>query len=436
MELTEEHLRARIDATPMSPRQIGTVATMIALNALDGFDVLSVSFASPGIAAEWRIDRAALGIVLSMELVGMAFGALLLGRLADKVGRRATILGCLVIMATGMAGAAMATSIVMLCWLRLVTGLGIGGMLAATNAAVAEAANARWRNLCVVLMAAGYPLGAVLGGSVANYLLTEWSWRAVFLFGATITALSIPLVLLAAPESIGFLIYRRPANALVRVNAALLRIGLHTIETLPAIARRDGARESAGLFDRALRTRTVLLTIAYFGHILTYYFVLKWIPKIVVDMGFAAPAAGGVLVWANIGGLTGAVLLGLLATRVRLINLLIATLAASAVMVTIFGWHDRGIAALARTAAIVGFFTNAGVVGLYALVANLFPTEVRASATGVVIGIGRGGAALAPALAGTLFAGGAELSTVATLMALGSFVAAVALLSLRTIVPR
>ncbi|URW77026.1 MFS transporter [Sphingomonas donggukensis] len=434
--MTEQELRARIDAAPMSPRQIGTVATMIALNALDGFDVLSVSFASPGIASEWGIDRAALGIVLSMELVGMAFGALLLGRLADKVGRRSTILGCLIIMATGMAGAAMATSIIMLCWLRLVTGLGIGGMLAATNAAVAEAANGRWRNLCVVLMAAGYPLGAVLGGGVASYLLAEWSWRAVFVFGAVITALSIPLVLVAAPESIGFLIYRRPANALVRVNAALERIGLQAIAALPATARRDEARESTGLFDGSLRARTALLTIAYFGHILTYYFVLKWIPKIVVDMGFPAPAAGGVLVWANVGGLTGAVLLGLLATRVRLINLLIATLAASAVMVTVFGWHSRGIAELARVAAIVGFFTNAGVVGLYALVASLFPTEVRASATGFVIGIGRGGAALAPALAGTLFASGVGLSTVATLMALGSFVAAVVLLLLRTIVPR
>src|SRR3954469_25727394 len=103
--------RDLIAASPMSRRQIAVVAITIALNALDGFDVLSISFASPGIAAEWRIDRAALGVVLSMELIGMAAGSLLLGGIADRVGRRATILSCLVMMTIGMIGAASADSI-------------------------------------------------------------------------------------------------------------------------------------------------------------------------------------------------------------------------------------------------------------------------------------------------------------------------------------
>src|ERR1051325_6097478 len=94
--------RAVIQREPMSRFQWGIVATMVGLNALDGFDVLSISFASPGIAQEWRIDRAALGIVLSMELVGMAIGSMLLGGVADRIGRRPTILGCLVVMAAGM----------------------------------------------------------------------------------------------------------------------------------------------------------------------------------------------------------------------------------------------------------------------------------------------------------------------------------------------
>ena len=88
--------------SPMSAPQIVVVAITIALNALDGFDVLSISFASPGIAQEWGIDRAALGIVLSMELVGMAIGSILLGGVADRIGRRPTILGCLAVMAAGM----------------------------------------------------------------------------------------------------------------------------------------------------------------------------------------------------------------------------------------------------------------------------------------------------------------------------------------------
>ncbi|RYD64541.1 MAG: MFS transporter, partial [Sphingomonadales bacterium] len=132
--------RAVIDRAPMSRFQWGVVATMVGLNALDGFDVLSISFASPGIAKDWGIDRAQLGIVLSMELVGMAIGSLFLGGIADRIGRRATILSCLGIMTVGMLGAASAGGVYSLMFWRVLTGLGIGGMLAATNAAVAEAA--------------------------------------------------------------------------------------------------------------------------------------------------------------------------------------------------------------------------------------------------------------------------------------------------------
>lgn len=153
----------------MSGFQWSVVAIMVGLNALDGFDVLSISFASPGITEDWGMDRAALGIVLSMELLGMAVGSLLLGGVADRIGRRNTILSCLVVMTAGMFLAATVTDVVSLSVWRVLTGLGIGGMLAATNAAVAEASNTRRRNLCVVLMASGYPIGAVVGGgSQAN----------------------------------------------------------------------------------------------------------------------------------------------------------------------------------------------------------------------------------------------------------------------------
>jgi MFS family permease len=122
--MTIEDPRALIDRASMSRFQWGVVAVMVGLNALDGFDVLSISFASPGIAKAWGIDRAALGLVLSMELIGMAIGSLILGGVADRVGRRATILGCLVLMAIGMLGAASAHDVVALSAWRVVTGFG------------------------------------------------------------------------------------------------------------------------------------------------------------------------------------------------------------------------------------------------------------------------------------------------------------------------
>src|SRR5436309_14878409 len=94
--------REVIARSPMSSLQVLVIAITIALNALDGFDVASISFASPGIAKEWGIDRGALGIVLSMEVIGMAIGSMFLGGLADKIGRRRTVLACVAVMATGM----------------------------------------------------------------------------------------------------------------------------------------------------------------------------------------------------------------------------------------------------------------------------------------------------------------------------------------------
>ena len=186
--------RELIDRSPMTKWQISAITLCILLVSLDGFDVLSISFAAPGIAREWGIDRAALGIVLSMELIGMGVGAFILGNLADRIGRRPTILLSLVMMSVGMYLASVAPSVMTLSGIRLFTGLGIGGILASVNAMAAEFSNARCRSLSVSLMAAGYPLGVILGGSIASLLLTSFDWRAVFVFGAMVTLICLPLV--------------------------------------------------------------------------------------------------------------------------------------------------------------------------------------------------------------------------------------------------
>ena len=410
---------------PMSWVQIAAITVTIALNALDGFDVLSISFASPGIVKEWGIDRAALGAVLSMELIGMAVGSLLLGRLADQIGRRATILGCLVVMSAGMIMATTASSVVELSVWRVLTGLGIGGMLAAINAVAAEFANDRRKGLCLSLMVIGYPVGAVVGGVIAANAMKGGDWRAVFEIGAVATLICIPLVLFYVPETVAFLCERTGPNALARVNRLMARMGRPQTDTLPAPIH--GPRGSlVDIFKPDLILTTALVTVAYFAHIVAFYFILKWIPKIVVDMGFAPAAAAGVLVWANVGGASGGAVFGLLTQRVRLRPLTLAALVLSAAMLAVFGRGQADLGQLALIAGLTGMFTNSAVVGLYAMFAEVFPTHVRATGTGFAIGVGRGGAALAPFLAGVLFQAGFGLQVVAIIMGCGSLVAAAA----------
>ena len=429
--MTRQDPKSIIEDGAMGSAQWLAVLVTLGLNALDGFDVLSISFASPGIARDWGIDKATLGWVLSMELFGMAVGSLLLGGVADKVGRRPTILGCLIAMAAGMFGAAHTHGVADLLPWRLLTGLGIGGTLAAINAAAAELSNRRWRSFAIGLMVIGYPLGGVVGGLFVQKLLIAAGWRTVFLAGGWATATFLPLVWWLVPESVAFLDRRRGAGALEQINRILARLGHPAASALSALHSAGAERSLGDIFKPALLTTTVLVTFGYFAHITSFYFIIKWVPKIVVDMGFAPQAAAGMLTWVSLGGATGGALFGLTATRVGLRPLTICTLLAGALMIAWFGRGAADLNALKSTLAITGLFTNAGIAGFYLLFAQVFPTHVRATGTGFAIGVGRGGAVLAPILAGYLLNAGLAVKSVALIMACGSLVAAVALLALR-----
>lgn len=423
--------RETLAGSPMSRLQIIVVASTIGLNALDGFDVLAISFASPGIVEEWGIDPAALGFVLSMELIGMSIGSVLLGGVADKLGRRPTMLYCLLLMTLGMFMATTTRGIVDLSLWRILTGLGIGGMLACTAAVAAEFSNRRRRDLCVSLMAIGYPIGAVVGGSIAAQLLGSYGWRSVFYFGAAATAAFIPIVWFFVPESVHWLARKQPKEALGKINRTLDRMGYLAVPSLPEIPTEVRQRSAMELFAPALLGTTLIVAAAYFFHIMTFYFVLKWVPKIVVDMGFAASSAAGVLVWANVGGAVGGAVLGLLTQRFNVKGLTIGAMVLSTVLVAVFGRSPEDIARLSVLCAFAGFFTNGAIVGMYALFAKAFPTQVRATGTGFAIGVGRGGSVLGPIIAGFLFDGGVTLPTVALVMGMGSLLAAGVLLLLK-----
>jgi benzoate transport len=417
--------------SPMGTLQIIVVFIAVGLNALDGFDVMSISFASIGIQKEWHIDKATLGAVLSMELIGMAAGSIFLGGLADRIGRRITVLLCLILMTLGMFMATEAAGVFELSVWRVLTGLGIGGVLAAVNAMTAEFSNARRRDACVSFMSIGYPLGAVFGGVIVAQLLKTHDWRSVFYFGSAFTATLIPLVWFLVPESVHWLARKQPSNALARINHAMKRMGFAAIDSLPPQVVNMAKGTIWDIFAPGLVATTVILTIAYFFHVTTFYFILKWVPSIIASMGFPASSAAGVPTWANVGGAAGGALFGVLTQKLPLKPLTIVTMVLATVGVIIFGHTPANLDRLSLLCAGAGFFGNAGIVGMYAIFARAFPTHVRAFGTGWAIGVGRGGAALAPWVAGLLFKAGHPVPDVAFVMAMGSVVAAFALLFLK-----
>jgi MFS family permease len=314
---------------------------------------------------------------------------------------------------------------------RVITGLGIGGMLASMNAVAAEFSSDRHRHLNVSLMSIGYPLGGVFGGLVVAPLLTGTVWRPVFYFGATVTAILIPIVFFMMPESVHWLARKQPSGALDKINRALKRMGHTAVSALPEIAPDVRKRSVSDIFGPGLIAVTAIVTVAYFLHITTFYYILKWVPKIIVDMGFVPSAAAGVLVWVNAGGASGGAIFGLLTQRFSLKSLTIAVMVLSTVMVIIFGRTPADLQKLSLICFGAGFCTNAAIVGMYAIIAQAFPTHVRASGTGFAVGVGRGGSVIAPIIAGFLFAAGYKLPAVSFVMALGSVLAACVLMLLK-----
>ncbi|MCW2350171.1 MULTISPECIES: MFS transporter [Sphingobium] len=418
----------------MSVRQWIVVVLMILLNALDGFDVLSSAFAAPGISAEWGIPRSALGIVLSAELVGMGFGSVILGGVADRIGRKDTMLICLVVMAIGMYLAHAATGVTLLTVWRFVTGLGIGGMLAATNAVTAESTSKSSRSLAMALYVIGYPIGGVVGGFAAqSWLLVEYDWRAVFMFGAVVTAIMIPLVFFLVPETPAFYAARRPANVIEKVNRSLRALRKRTIEALPPL-RTEGPQPKVTdiLSKPGLRKVTWLLAFGYMFHTLTFYYILKFAVQIVADSGFSQADAASTLTWANIGGAIGGGLFGFLLKKWDIKGPTIAMMIAGVVAVAWFGMGHGELGEWRVAAFLSMFFLNAAIVGFYAAFARGFPAYARATGTGFVLGVGRAGAAGSPIVAGLLFdvLGKGELLTVSLIMSLGSVCAIFMLLLL------
>jgi MFS family permease len=280
-------------------------------------------------------------------------------------------------------------------------------------------------------MSIGYPAIGAVGGAVAAYLLRDNDWRVVFYFGFAMTVAFIPIVYFLVPESVHWLARKQPEGALEKINQAMRKIGKATIAALPQVSEETRKRSVTDIFRPGLIATTVICAAAYFFHITTFYYILKWVPTIVVQMGFQASSAGGVLTWYMAGGATGGAVLGLLTMRFGLKGLTIAVLVLSTIMVGIFGQTPPDLGQLGLVCFFAGFFTNAGIVGLYAIFAHAFPTHVRATGTGFSIGVGRGGSVLAPAVAGFLFAGGYTVPSISILMALGSLVAAGVLVFLK-----
>lgn len=401
----ETRVLDEVKSGPMSRFQVLAVALCVLMNMLDGFDVLAMAFVGPHISSDWHLTGKQLGYLLSAGLFGMAAGSVIVAPAADRVGRRVLILLCLPTIAGGMLLSAFAQDTTQLTILRLITGLGIGGILPSINVITAEYSSDRWRNTAISLEVSGYPIGATVGGIAAASILVHYGWRGVFAFGGLLTALLIPLVMRGLPESIDFLVSRQPADALEKLNSVLRRMGRSSITELPVrdlSEQKAGQRPWAAIVSGPLKYRTLALCVTWLMVMFSVYFVLSWTPKLIVAAGMT-PHEGlraGILL--NVGGIFGGILFGLLSLKVRTRPLLCVYFMFTAVLFACLGLYVTSPLYSSLLCVIGGVGAFGCMVGMYAITPVLYPAECRNTAMGWALGVGRLGAVIAPIAAGTL----------------------------------
>lgn len=392
----------------MGAYQIVIIAIMTYLNALDGYDVLAMAFTANPVSAEFGLTDTVLGVLLSAGLIGMAVGAITLGPLADKFGRKQVLLMSLVVNAAGLFLSAYSGSMELLLVARIVTGLGVGGILACTTVIVSEFSNAKRRGLTISIYSCGYPVGATLGGIFAAWLIEHVGWHSVFFAGGVFTIIAIALVVFVVPESPEQLAERAKGRNIESAAKIAARLGFHGDNfggPEPISAEKSGY---AALLGRRYRGTTIALWIGFFVIMFGFYFASTWTPKMLTDMGMSQQQGilGGIMLTA--GGTIGTLIFGFLTTFWRPRFVLIGFSAIGAVMLTVFITTTHVPTLAFASGVVVGMLINGAIAGLYTIAPAAYGPKTRSTGVGVALGVGRTGAILAPILAGAFLDGGAS----------------------------
>jgi benzoate transport len=395
-------VRQHIEDSPLRACQVLVIALCVAVNMLDGFDILALALISPTLSRQWHLAPQTLGLLFSAGLVGTAVGGFALSPLADLLGRRTAILINLVLMSVGMTLSATAGSVGMLAALRFCTGLGVGANAGCVGTLTFEYCPVKTRALGLGLVVIGYTVGTLLGGYVAPPLLADFSWHGILVFGGLCSIVLLALVYFLLPDSLDILAARKGPKALVALNKVLARLKLPAMAALPTPVAKADQGSLLDLLRPPILTRTALMGLAYFLFMVTEYFFLNWNNQLTTNAGFSD--ADGIFITrlSSLGGLAGGIIVGLLGVRlpIRLVGAL--ALLAIALGLVAFGAAGTNLPLAQAAATFVGFGIFGAAVAVYATGTSTFPARVRATGMGVVMSAGRVGSIFGPYVAGLL----------------------------------
>ena len=392
-----------IDGRPLSSFQITTIALCAMVLLLDGFDTQAMGFLVPPIADELGIPLSAFGPVLSAGLVGLMFGAMAAGPIADRWGRKWAVIGSAFVFGGFSLLTARADSLNELVLMRFLTGLGLGGAMPNVVSLASEYAPKRLQATLVTLIFVGMGGGAVLASIVGGALIPIYGWRSVFYVGG-ILPIGLALVLIKAlPESVRFLTAK--GNDPARVAAIVARIAPELAGAPIAAAAAGERREGAPvkhLFTEGRMLGTLLLWIPFFMNLLILYFILSWLPSLLRQAGMPVTAGITAVLSFSIGGIVGTVLQGPLMKALGAYAAMVVEFVASLALVVLASQIFANFQVMMVVTFILGVTVQGAQAGLNALAAMYYPTVIRSTGVGWALGIGRIGSIIGPIIGGMM----------------------------------
>jgi AAHS family benzoate transporter-like MFS transporter len=357
--------------------------------ALDGFDLVVLGAVIPLLLASGDLGFTpeAATAASTIGLVGVGIGAVAVGPLTDRFGRRLTLIGCVLLFSVLTLAVPLAQDVTQFTVLRFLAGLGLGACLPTALAFMSEHAAQGRGGSAVTRMMTGYHVGAVLTALLALWLASDLGWEVMFVIGGLAGLLTVPLMWLKLPES----------EAYLRAVEERQRDGRAEESVL--------SRSSEVVKGRYLRV-SLGLWVASFCGLLLVYGLNTWLPTIMGEAGYSIEGGIGLLLTLNIGAVAGLLVAGVIADARGNKPTVLVWFGTAAVFLALLSIKMESQVLVYGAVLLAGIFVFSAQVLVYAFVGHLYPPEIRGTALGMAAGVGRVGAIVGPSLGGILVSAG------------------------------
>lgn len=372
--------------------RIRAVAFAILAVVIDGFDIQLLGVAIPALMREWGVAREAFIPIVATSLIAMSVGTALGGVLGDRIGRRWSLIGSLVLAGAATLATAAVESVPQFLVARILAGIGLGGAMPNSVALLSEFTPGRWRSSMVTFGMVCTPVGGVLAGLVAAWLLEDHGWQSLFIVGGTAALLMALLLIAALPESPHFLAAHPSRRAALHRLAS--KLGTEAHEITHEVARRDPQMSRWAFLAPQLRRKTLLVWTQFFGVLTAAYTIFNWVPSLVSATGLSTALGGAGLAGFNFGGIIGALAGAALIARSgsRKLTLVFGGCGALAAWAAAYAFQDGGSSVVLTSLFVAGIFIAGLQPLLFAVGAHVYPAAIRATGVGAALAVGRVGA--------------------------------------------